>query len=47
MIEKNLKKYGEAEGCPIRNVGNRVGDKWSVLILLLLAEGLADQLVNS
>ena len=39
MIEKNLKKYGEAEGCPIRNVVDRIGDKWSVLILLLLAEG--------
>ena len=39
MIEKNLKKYGEAEVCPIRNVVDRIGDKWSVLILLLLAEG--------
>jgi len=39
MIEKNLKKYGEAAGCPIRNVVDRIGDKWSVLILLILAEG--------
>ena len=39
MVEKNLKKYGEAAGCPIRNVVDRIGDKWSVLILLLLAEG--------
>jgi DNA-binding HxlR family transcriptional regulator len=39
MIEKNLKKYGEANVCPVRNVVDRIGDKWSVLILLLLAEG--------
>jgi DNA-binding HxlR family transcriptional regulator len=39
MIEKKLKKYGEADVCPVRNVVDRIGDKWSVLVLLLLAEG--------
>ena len=27
------------EDCPIRNVLDRIGDRWSVLILLLLADG--------
>ncbi|MEI6682440.1 MAG: helix-turn-helix domain-containing protein [Bacteroidota bacterium] len=39
MIEKKFEKYGVAEDCPIRNVVDRIGDKWSALILLLLAEG--------
>ena len=33
-----LKKYGEAEHCPVRNVIDRIGDKWSVLVLMLLEE---------
>lgn len=28
----------DAEHCPVRNVLSRVGDKWSVLVLLTLAE---------
>ncbi len=39
MDEKNLKKYGDAEHCPVRNVLDRIGDKWSILILLILEEG--------
>ena len=39
MLEKKFEKYGAAEDCPIRNVVDRIGDKWSALILLLLAEG--------
>jgi DNA-binding HxlR family transcriptional regulator len=28
-----------AEACPLRDVLNRVGDKWSVLVVLCLSEG--------
>ncbi len=38
MNEKNIEKYGNPELCPVRNVVDRIGDKWSMLILLLLAE---------
>ena len=38
MDEKILKKYGNAESCPVRNVIDRLGDKWSVLVLMLLEE---------
>ena len=38
MDSKNLKKYGDPENCPVRNVVDRIGDKWSVLILILLDE---------
>ena len=38
-MDKNiLKKYGEAEHCPVRNVIDRIGDKWSVLVLMVLEE---------
>ena len=30
----------DSEHCPVRNVLSRVGDKWSVLVLLTLAEGV-------
>ena len=30
---------GDAEKCPVRDVLDRVGDAWSVLVILLLAEG--------
>ena len=29
---------GDAEKCPVRDVLDRVGDAWSVLVILLLAE---------
>lgn len=38
MNENILKKYSDHENCPIRNVLDRFGDKWSVLILMLLEE---------
>ena len=38
MDESILKKYGNAENCPVRNVIDRLGDKWSVLVLMLLEE---------
>jgi DNA-binding HxlR family transcriptional regulator len=39
MGSELLKKYGDTENCPVRNVVDRIGDKWSVLILMLLEEG--------
>lgn len=39
MEKKILKKYGEAEHCPVRNVIDHIGDKWSVLVLMVLEEG--------
>ncbi|HCT30180.1 MAG TPA: transcriptional regulator [Bacteroidales bacterium] len=39
MSEKNLKIFGAAENCPVRNVVDRIGDKWSVLVLMVLEEG--------
>jgi len=38
MNENILKKYGNADKCPVRNVIDRLGDKWSVLVLMLLEE---------
>ena len=38
MIEEKFKKYSEAEDCPIRNVLDRFGDKWSMLVLLVLSD---------
>ncbi|MFG6687839.1 winged helix-turn-helix transcriptional regulator [Mariniflexile sp. HNIBRBA6329] len=31
-------KYTEPAHCPVRNVLDRIGDKWSMLVLLLLEE---------
>ncbi|MBU0474075.1 MAG: helix-turn-helix transcriptional regulator [Bacteroidetes bacterium] len=39
MSENKFKKYSNAEHCPVRNVINRIGDKWSMLVILLLEEG--------
>ena len=36
MNETILKKYADVENCPVRNVMDRFGDKWSTLVLLLL-----------
>jgi DNA-binding HxlR family transcriptional regulator len=38
MDEKNLKKFSNTENCPVRNVIDRIGDKWSVLVLMVLEE---------
>lgn len=37
-IKKNIKTYGY-ENCPIRNILDRFGDKWSILVILALEEG--------
>jgi len=39
MKKNNLHKYSNPEECPVRNVVDRIGDKWSILVLLLLEEG--------
>lgn len=36
MNQNILEKYSNSELCPIRNVVDRIGDKWSMLVLLLL-----------
>ncbi len=38
MERKKIKKFADSENCPVRNVIDRIGDKWSVLVLLLLEE---------
>jgi DNA-binding HxlR family transcriptional regulator len=35
-MENNLLKFSIEEGCPVRNVMDRIGDKWSMLVLLVL-----------
>lgn len=35
-----LKKFNSIENCPVRNVIDRIGDKWSMLIMLVLEEGV-------
>jgi len=39
MDEKKIKVFSDVENCPVRNVVDRIGDKWSVLVLLALEEG--------
>jgi DNA-binding HxlR family transcriptional regulator len=39
MDEKKFRQYGDAEHCPVRNVLDRMSDKWSILVLLLLEDG--------
>lgn len=38
MNEDFLKKYADAEHCPVRCILSRIGDKWSVLVIMLLGE---------
>lgn len=37
MAEKNV-KFSDMESCPIRNVVARFGNKWAILVLLILQE---------
>ena len=39
MDKELLEKYGDYENCPVRNVVDRIGDKWSVLVLMTLNDG--------
>jgi DNA-binding HxlR family transcriptional regulator len=38
MNESFLKKYTDYDHCPVRHVLSRIGDKWSVLVILVLGE---------
>jgi DNA-binding HxlR family transcriptional regulator len=38
MLEEKLKYYNSIDDCPVRNVLDRVGDKWSILIISILGE---------
>jgi DNA-binding HxlR family transcriptional regulator len=38
MREEILKKFDSYDDCPVRNVLDRVGDKWSILIISILGE---------
>ena len=37
-MKKKLEDYDLHANCPIRNVLDRFGDKWSILVILLLGE---------
>jgi DNA-binding HxlR family transcriptional regulator len=37
-MEKNLNKNDDYTKCPIRNILDRFGDKWSILVILLLGK---------
>ena len=38
MKKETLKKPTDAADCPIRNVLDRVGDKWSILVIIMLGD---------
>ena len=38
MIKESLKKFQVIEDCPVRNVLDRLGDKWSILVITILGE---------
>ena len=38
-MKDNLEGFSDTSKCPIRNVLDRFGDKWSVLIIILLGSG--------
>lgn len=38
MLKLTVANADDARNCPIRNVLDRIGDKWSLLILLLLQD---------
>jgi len=38
MIKGNLEKYASIDDCPVRNVLDRIGDKWSILVITILGE---------
>lgn len=37
-VKEKLKKYSDAEHCPVRNVISHFSSKWSILLLHILAE---------
>lgn len=37
-MQKELKKFSDAGHCPVRQVLDRFGDKWSILVMIILGE---------
>ncbi len=37
-MEKKFRKFSGTDKCPVRTVLDRLGDKWSVLVILLLGK---------
>jgi len=38
MIKNNLEIFSKTEVCPVRNILDRFGDKWSILVIMILNE---------
>lgn len=38
MMKRKLEEFSHTEDCPIRNVLDRFGDKWSILVILILGQ---------
>ena len=38
MRENKCEKYADSPDCPVRHVLDRIGDKWSMLVLLVLLD---------
>lgn len=38
MTEDFFEKYSDIENCPIQNIIVRFGNKWSILILMIIYE---------
>ena len=38
-MKKDFEKFLKSDQCPVRNVLDRFGDKWSILIITILGEG--------
>jgi DNA-binding HxlR family transcriptional regulator len=39
-MKKKLDNFSDPDGCPIRNVLDRFGDKWSILVILVLGKNI-------
>ena len=39
MNENKFKKYANPGACPVRNIIAKIGDKWSILVLMVLEDG--------
>ncbi len=37
-MDNCIEKYRAASNCPVRNVLDRFGDKWSILVIMILGE---------
>lgn len=38
MLKESLKKYSNIDRCPIRHILDKLGDKWSLLVVSILHE---------